>query len=108
MTQRRVNMTAGAERDLALLVEYIAKRDLLRKAEHVLAKLTTLIESLAEHAERRVVVGELRAIGITQYQQVVRKPYRVVFEIQADTVFVLVIVDGRRDLQTLLQQRLLT
>ena len=101
-------MTAGAERDLALLVEYIAERDSLRKAEHVLAKLTTLIESLAEHPERGVVVGELRAIGITQYQQVVRKPYRVVFEIQADTVFVLVIVDGRRDLQTLLQQRLLT
>ena len=101
-------MTAGAERDLALLVEYIAERDSLRKAEHVLAKLTTLIESLAEHAERGVVVGELRAIGITQYQQVVWKPYRVVFEIQADTVFVLVIVDGRRDLQTLLQQRLLT
>ena len=57
------------------------------------------------------VVGffnELRAIGITQYQQLVWKPYRVVYEIVGDTVFVMVIADGRRDMQTLLQQRLLT
>lgn len=108
MSRRRVNLSASAERDLSLLVGYIAECDSLEKAEHVLAKLTDLIESLAEHAQRGVVVNELRAIGITQYQQLVWKPYRVVYEIEGDTVFVMVIADGRRDMQTLLQQRLLT
>jgi toxin ParE1/3/4 len=101
-------MSASAERDLSLLVGYIAEGDSLDKAEHVLAKLTGLIESLAEHAERGVVVNELRAIGITQYQQLVWKPYRVVYEIEGDTVFVMVVADGRRDMQTLLQRRLLS
>ena len=108
MSGRRVNLSASAERDLSLLVGYIAEGDSLDKAEHVLGKLTSLIESLAEHAELGVVVNELRAIGITQYQQLVWKPYRVVYEIVGDTVFVMVIADGRRDMQTLLQQRLLT
>ena len=66
------------------------------------------MESLAEHAERGVVVTELRAIGITQYQQLVWKPNRVVYEIAGEMVFVMVIADGRRDMQTLLQQRLLS
>lgn len=108
MSRRRVNLLASAERDLSMLVRYIAEGDSLDKAEQVLAKLTGLIESLADHAERGVVVNELRAIGITQYQQLVWKPYRVIYEIAGETVFVMVIADGRRDMQTLLQQRLLS
>jgi toxin ParE1/3/4 len=46
-------------------------------------------------------------LGIRDYREVFFKPYRVIYRVMGDTVYVLLIVDGRRDMQTLLQRRLL-
>ena len=35
------------------------------------------------------------------------EPYRIIYRVLDNTVYVLVIADGRRDMQTLLQRRLL-
>jgi toxin ParE1/3/4 len=40
-------------------------------------------------------------------KEVLFKPYRIVYRVFGDAVYVYVIVDGRRDMQTLLQRRLL-
>jgi hypothetical protein len=50
---------------------------------------------------------------ITQYDSVehanyvLEKPYRIIYEVIGHEVFILLIVDGRRSLQTILEQRLL-
>jgi toxin ParE1/3/4 len=36
------------------------------------------------------------------------KPYRIIYRVIENNVYVLLIADGRRDMQTLLQRRLLT
>ncbi|MCY4059988.1 MAG: type II toxin-antitoxin system RelE/ParE family toxin, partial [Gammaproteobacteria bacterium] len=41
------------------------------------------------------------------YREVFFKPYRNIYRVVEDTVYVFVIADGRRDMQTLLQRRLL-
>ena len=35
------------------------------------------------------------------------KPYRIIYRVMGDGVYVLVIADGRRDMRALLQRRLL-
>ena len=45
--------------------------------------------------------------GIKSYREVHFKPFRIVYEVIAREVFILLIVDGRRSLQTILAQRLL-
>ena len=45
--------------------------------------------------------------GIREYREIVFKPYRIIYRVMEDNVYVLVIADGRRDMQTLLQRRLL-
>jgi toxin ParE1/3/4 len=35
------------------------------------------------------------------------KPYRIIYRVMAENVYFLVIADGRRDMQALLQRRLL-
>ena len=41
-------------------------------------------------------------MGIRQF-----KPYRIVYQVLGETVYVMLIADGRRDMQALLQRRLL-
>jgi toxin ParE1/3/4 len=52
-------------------------------------------------------VPELREIGVTEYREVVRKPYRIVYFTVGRQVYVVAILDGRRDLEDLLARRLL-
>ena len=61
--------------------------------------------------ERGAWTKELLALGIREYRETYFKPYRVIYRVsQSDTrpmVYVYLIVDGRRDLQALLQRRML-
>ena len=41
-----------------------------------------------------------------KYREIFFKPYRIIYRVMEDNVYVLVIADGRRDMQTLLQRRL--
>jgi len=50
---------------------------------------------------------ELERIGVYDYREVFFKPYRIIYQISGSEVYVHCVLDGRRDMQTLLQQRLL-
>ena len=49
---------------------------------------------------------ELLELGILEYRQVHLKPYRIVYRVRGSKVYVYLIADGRRDMQTLLAERL--
>ena len=46
-------------------------------------------------------------MGLREYREVYFKPYRIIYRIIAQHVYVMVIADGRRDMQILLERRLL-
>jgi toxin ParE1/3/4 len=46
-------------------------------------------------------------LGIREYREVFFKPYRLIYRIIGNKVYIMLIVDGRRDMQSLLQRRLL-
>ncbi|MCZ6629180.1 MAG: type II toxin-antitoxin system RelE/ParE family toxin, partial [SAR324 cluster bacterium] len=50
---------------------------------------------------------ELLSLGIREYREVFFKPYRILYQVAETRVMVMLIADGRRDMQTLLQRRLL-
>jgi toxin ParE1/3/4 len=49
----------------------------------------------------------LIALGLREFRQVLFKPYRMIYRVMENNVYVLLIADGRRDMQKLLQRRLL-
>ena len=57
--------------------------------------------------ERGVVPQELSQIGVLDYLQILCFSYRVIYQIDHQQVFIHAILDGRRDMQQLLEQRLL-
>jgi toxin ParE1/3/4 len=102
-----VLLTADAESDLEELCDYIAAHDAPAKAEYVLGRIATVLEMLATFPERGSYPKELLALGVRDYRQAFFKPYRVIYRVDGERVYVYVIADGRRDMQVLLQRRLL-
>ena len=107
MKRFEVLLTGDAVRDLEEIFEYIAERDDPSKAGHVLDRIEDVLQSLATFPERGSHPKELLQLGIRDYRQTYFKAYRVIYRVVGQRVYVYLIVDGRRDLQTILARRLL-
>lgn len=105
--RHEVVLTEDAERDLEEIYRYIAEFDSQKNADHVLDQLIETTERLATSPERGSIPRELQSLGIQDYRQVFFKPYRLIYRPGGKRVVVYLIMDGRRDLQTLLTRRLL-
>lgn len=102
-----VLLTDDAARDLDELYDYIARHDAPGKADHILEQVDKAFAKQAESPQRGPYPKELLALGISEYREIFFKPYRVIYRVIGNNVYILLIADGRRDMQTLLQRRLL-
>lgn len=107
MNQYSVLITKEAEKDIVDIFDYIFKKDSLDSANYVLDELEKLIVSLNKIPERGHYPPELHIQGIKEFREVIFKPYRVIYEINNLDIIIHLCVDGRRDMRTLLQRRLL-
>ena len=103
----QVFLTNDAACDLEELYDYIEAYDALEKADYVVDKIEEAFSSLPDNPERGAYPKELLAVGLREYREVYFKPYRIIYRIISQHVYVMVIADGRRDMQILLQRRLL-
>ncbi len=102
-----VQLTADAARDLDDIYDDISRRQSPDEADYVLEQIERAFSSLAEHPHRGSYPKEILDIGIRECREVFFKPYRIIYRVMASNVYVLVVADGRRDMQSLLQRRLL-
>ena len=102
-----LRFTAGAERDLEEIHDYIAHSDSLASADYVLDQLQKICSDLLSLPNRGAYPPALIALGIRDYRQVAFKPYLVVYRVVDRTVFIHLVADSRRDMQSLLARRLL-
>jgi len=105
VTRVQVAWSATARRDLEAIVRHIAS-DSADKALAVLDRLESRAATLTTHPERGRVVPELRAVGVLHYQEIIERPWRILYRVQGDRVLVLAVLDGRRNLTALLLERL--
>ena len=103
----QVFLTDDAAYDLEDLYDYVESHDAPEKAEYLLDKIEETFSSLADNPERGTYPNELLSIGLREYRELYFKPYRIIYRVIGKHVYVMAIVDGRRDMQSLLQRRLL-
>jgi toxin ParE1/3/4 len=87
------------------LVDFIAA-DSDENAVAVLDRLEERAEALRVAGERGRVVPELQAVDVLQYRELIERPRRIIYRIEPDQVVVLAVLDGQRDLSSLLLERL--
>ena len=106
-TAYEVRLTLGAEKDLQALHDHVFEYRSPAQADALLSALLEAVESLERFPDRGVVPQEIASLGVRDYRQILLPPYRIIYRVIDVTVYVLVIADGRRDMQSLLEQRLL-
>ncbi len=107
MKPYRIKMTEDAEQDIVDIYNYIAENDSPDKASPVLEKLEEKILTLSTLPHRGNVPKELDYIGVTEYREIHFKPYRIIYRVVNSEIIVLCCVDGRRDMISFLERRLL-
>lgn len=102
-----VLLAEEAEADISDIYRYVLAREGRDQAEALLTKLSETVFALSELPNRGNVPKELSAIGMSEFREVHYKPYRVIYRILDQQVVVYGVFDGRRDMQSLLNRRLM-
>lgn len=97
---------AVAEKDLLEIVEYFADDD-PGAALEILNTIKAGTAKLDHSPKRGRMVPELLKHGISRYREIVIKPWRVIYRIERKKVFVVSVIDGRRNVEDVLLARLL-
>ena len=102
-----VNLVIDAETDLFDIYSFVARHDSAGKADRLLSNLEKTIMNLGTGPLRGHYPPELEHIGVFEFREIFYKPYRIIYQVVKSDVHVHCVLDGRRDLQDLLQYRLL-
>jgi len=103
----RVLLTRDAVNDLEELDTWISTHDSPERADYVIDRINDVFQKFTELPERGTYPKELSALGIHEFKEVFFKPYRIIYRVERRTVYIYLIANGRRDMQTLLSRRLL-
>ncbi|MBI3814495.1 MAG: type II toxin-antitoxin system RelE/ParE family toxin [Nitrospinae bacterium] len=102
-----VHLVEDAEKDLLDIYRYVALNDSVEQADNLLNGIEDTIQKLESYPMRGHIPLELERIGVLEFREVHYKPYRIIYEVYKSEVFVYRVLDGRRDMQELLQKRIL-
>ena len=103
-----VQLTDDAVSDLSDIYDYISSSDGVEAANRVLGKIEASFLSLAEFPERGAYPAELLDLGIREYRELFVYTYRMIYRVMGKDVHIFLIADGRRDMQQLLERRLVS
>ena len=105
MAEFRVLWTDTARADLEAIVDYIAEEN-ASNALDVLERLEKRARTLRQFPERGRVVPELRILDVLIYRELIDKPWRIIYRYDDKRVYVLAVLDSRRELTSSLLERL--
>jgi toxin ParE1/3/4 len=105
VAKRRIVWASTARIDLEEIVSYIVEDD-IDQALAAVRRLQSRCIKLGEFPERGRVVPELRRVDVLNYRELIEKPWRIIYRFEVSCVYVVAVLDGRRNLTSLLLERL--
>jgi plasmid stabilization system protein ParE len=100
----QVAWAAVAQCDLKQIIEYIAI-DSPGNASQILKRIKKKASDLYTMPDRGRIVPELKDQGIHTYRELIIAPWRIIYRISDTTVFVLSVIDSRRNVEDILLDR---
>jgi toxin ParE1/3/4 len=76
-------------------------------ARRIFSEITTASSALYQFPERGRFVPELYDRGILQYRELIIPPWRIIYRVVEKTVFVLTVLDSRRNVEDILLNKLI-
>lgn len=99
--------TETAIRDLEEIVDYVEQQGAPMAAQKIFDSIAESSRALDLVPLRGRIVPELARFEITIYRELIIPPYRMLYRVSADRVFVVGVFDSRRNLEDILLARFL-
>ena len=106
MKKSRDEWTRAARTDLLNIIDYISE-DSISAAISIFEDFRSKCETLNQSPKRGRVVPELKEYGISSYHEIIVKPWRIINRISDNKIYVLAVIDSRRNIEDILIERFL-
>jgi toxin ParE1/3/4 len=103
----KVIIDPQAKLDLKEIFIYVSMNDSVQSANRLLDGLEETCFKLEKFPERGHIPPELKPTGIKNYLEIHYKPYRIIYEIGTNLIYIHSVIDGRRNIQEILSNRFL-
>jgi toxin ParE1/3/4 len=103
----QVLWTQTARRDLRKVLEYIAA-DNEKQAGKIFQAIKQKADNLQQMPLQGRIVPELSYFNILNYRELINPPWRIIYKVEENKVWVLAVIDGRRNVEDILLDRLLS
>jgi len=107
MQRYKVFWTDDAINDFNAIITHIFTEN-KTNAKAIYLAIKEQCSTLEHFPFRTRVVPELESLGIMQYRELIFKRWRIIYSVDDDIVYLLLIIDSRQDMQEQLVQRILT
>lgn len=95
-----------SEKDLINIIEYITQ-DSSSIAYEKFKEIKEKASGLQSFPNRGRIVPELQQQGIIQYRELIVSPWRIIYRISENIVYVLSVLDSRQNVEDILLKRLI-
>ena len=102
---KEVEVSPFAQDDLNEIIEYYSSLS-QNYVESTISEFEENGLSLKQHPRSGRIIPELERQGITQYRELIQGYYRIIYKISKDKVTVLTIIDGRRNFEEIIIEKL--
>lgn len=106
MQKYTVIWTDDAVDDFDNIINYIFKEN-KTNAKNMYHAIKEKCQDLDYFPLRGHVVPELQAFGFTEYRELIYKRWRIIYSIEKENVYLLLIIDSKQDMQELLIKRIM-
>ncbi|MCL2205021.1 MAG: type II toxin-antitoxin system RelE/ParE family toxin [Treponema sp.] len=101
-----IKWASPAKDDLDEIIEYISKTN-ITYAVNVMDKIYEQVNTLDIYPERCRIVPDLGKYGYLMYRELNVDYWKIIFKIENEIVYIMMIIDGRRNLEDILLKKML-
>ena len=106
MKRFRVEWAQPARKDFENIIDYISRNN-VDSAVSTLEDIRSKCDTLTQFPDRGRIVPELKEFGISSYRELILSPWRVIYRLSDRKVYVLAVIDSRRNMEDILIERFL-
>jgi plasmid stabilization system protein ParE len=100
-----VRWSETSENDLLAIIQYVAD-DRSHQAYEVFKAIKKKASSLRTFPDRGRIVPELMEQGVMQYRELIIVPWRIIYRVAENKIYVLSVLDSRQNVEDILLKRL--
>jgi len=104
LKKTKVVWAATAVKDLEDIIDYISL-DSINSAIDQYKKIKNATIYLTEFSKSGRIIPELYEQNITKYRETILSPWRIMYKEEQNVVYIMAIIDGRRNIEDILMRR---